>query len=125
MSGDIYTRLLVRLACKQLGTPKSEAKNPDCSGFSFDEIKKIDFKKADFTEFFEVSVVPNLKIPSKDAMLKGVKSGFSRIAENSGPRGTLREEKEQAHTKKRVRPNGIDPKYKVLDKNKDTEGDGL
>ena len=121
----VLAKTLIVEGKKQLGKSLGSAKKPDCSGFSVEEIKKIDFKKADFTEFFEVSVVSNLNIPSKESMLKGVKSGFSRIAESSGPRGTPREEKEQAHTEKRVRPKGIDPKYKVLDKNKDTEGDGL
>jgi hypothetical protein len=100
---------------KQLGKSFGSAKNPDCSGLNVQEIKKVDFKKADFTEFFEVSVVPNLKVPSKDAMLKGVESGFSRIKESTGERGTLKEEKTKAHTNKRLTPKGVDPKYKTKD----------
>ena len=110
---------------QQLGKPKSGAKKPDCSGFSVDEIKKIDFKKADFTEFLERSVVPNLKIPSKDAMLKGVKNSFSRIKDSTGKRGTLKEEKTKAHTGGRVQPKGSNPKYETHEGGSVSKEDGL
>ena len=48
-------------------------------------------------------------------MLKGVESGFSRIKESTGERGTLKEEKTKAHTNKRLTPKGVDPKYKTKD----------
>lgn len=111
----VLAKTLIVEGQKKLGKSLGSGKNPDCSGFSVEEIKKVDFKKADFTEFFEVSVVPNLKVPSKDAMLKGVESGFSRIKESTGERGTLKEEKTKAHTNKRLTPKGVDPKYKTKD----------
>ena len=46
-----------------------------------------------------------------------MKSGFSRIKESTGERGTLKEEKTKAHTQNRVRPKGVDPKHKTKDEN--------
>jgi hypothetical protein len=110
---------------KQLNKEFGDPDKPDCSGFSASEIQKIKFKEIDFTEFFEVSVVPNLKIPSKDSMLKGVQNSFSQIMKNSGKRGTLKEEKEKAHTGKRVQPKGSNPKYQTHKEGSVSEEDGL
>jgi conjugal transfer mating pair stabilization protein TraN len=72
----VLAKTLIVEGQKKLGKSLGSGKNPDCSGFSVEEIKKVDFKKADFTEFFEVSVVPNLKVPKQGLHAQGREEWF-------------------------------------------------
>ncbi len=50
---SILARILNEQGRPQLGKAWGDARNPDCSGFTVEQIQSLDFSRIDFTEFYE------------------------------------------------------------------------
>jgi conjugal transfer mating pair stabilization protein TraN len=48
-----FARILVEQAYAQLGYPWGDYDNPQCTNLTFDDLKRLDFSKMDFSEFIE------------------------------------------------------------------------
>jgi conjugal transfer mating pair stabilization protein TraN len=59
----VISRILNQEAKKQLGKGYGSPESPDCSGIELADLEKIDLTGADFTDFYNEVVIPNIKIP--------------------------------------------------------------
>ena len=60
---SIIAKILNQEAKQQLGRNNGDAENPNCGGLSQEVLENVDFSKADFKEFYDEIVIPNLNIP--------------------------------------------------------------
>lgn len=60
----------------QLGIGFGDAKNPNCRGLTVDELKRINFKKMDYSDFYE-ELNSNTAIPDKDKMIDYINKSVS------------------------------------------------
>jgi conjugal transfer mating pair stabilization protein TraN len=58
---NVLSRVIQEGAKKQLGKDFGTPQNPQCQGFTIEEIGKIDFSKINMDEFFAREVMPNMK----------------------------------------------------------------
>lgn len=78
---SILTRIMIEEAKKQLGRNFGTVKNPDCSGISLDDLDpqdktkiKVDLSKADYTDFYNSVIIPNINLPSGEGLKEDKKS---------------------------------------------------
>ena len=46
-----------------MGRNNGTAKSPECGGLSIEDLEVVDLSKADFREFYDEVVIPNINIP--------------------------------------------------------------
>ena len=59
----IIAKIINQEAKKQLGRDNGTAENPQCGGLSIEDLENVDLSKADFKEFYDEVVIPNINIP--------------------------------------------------------------
>ena len=60
---SIIAKIINQEAKKQLGRNNGTAESPQCGGLSIEDLENVDLSKADFSEFYEEVVIPNINIP--------------------------------------------------------------
>lgn len=60
---SVISRILNQEAKKQLGLDYGVPEDPQCGGIELADLEKIDFTQADFSDFYNEVVIPNIKIP--------------------------------------------------------------
>lgn len=60
----MLAKIINQEARKQLGLTSGSAENPKCGGIALEYFKRVDLSKADFSEFYQKVVIPNIKIPN-------------------------------------------------------------
>ncbi|MEY3106591.1 MAG: hypothetical protein RIT35_757, partial [Pseudomonadota bacterium] len=80
-------------ARKQLGKNFGSAEHPDCSGFTLQELEKIDFSKIDFSEFWNKEVAPRIKSYDTQDNQNLIKHSFPKL-DKSGLNSKILHEKE-------------------------------
>ena len=64
---SIIAKIINQEAKRQLGIKNGSPESPNCGGLTFEDLEKVDLSKADFKEFYDEIVVPNLNIPDMAA----------------------------------------------------------
>ena len=60
---SIIARIINQEAKRQLGRNNGTAENPECGGLNIEDLEKVDLSKADFKDFYDDIVIPNINIP--------------------------------------------------------------
>lgn len=58
---NVLSKIIQIGARKQLGKTFGMADSPDCQGITLEELRRVDFSKIDFKEFFDRDVAPRIK----------------------------------------------------------------
>ncbi len=86
----VLAKVIHKGARAQLKKNLGSAKNPQCGGLTIDELKKIDFSKIDFKDFFELELQTMMKGNTSDDNQKLIKRSFpngnSNLGKNSFPK---------------------------------------
>ena len=80
---SVIGKILNQEAKKQLGLNNGTAQNPNCGGLSLEDIKKVDFSKADFKDFYDAVVIPNIKAPNIHIDAKSNTEAANKIAKEA------------------------------------------
>lgn len=82
---SVIARILNQEAKKQLGRGFGTAKNPQCEGFSMNDLKNenLDLSKADFRDFYDEIVVPNIQFPDIKIQEKNISQDAESILKES------------------------------------------
>lgn len=82
---SVIARTLNQAAKKQLDRNFGDPKNPRCEGLSLDDLKdeRLDLSEADFTDFYEQIVVPNIDLPDVQTHMKKMATDSGDIASES------------------------------------------
>jgi len=84
---SVIGKILNQEAKKQLGKSNGTVENPQCGGLSLEEIERVDFSKADFKEFYDEVVVPNINIPDIAFDAKSNVKSIEEMAKNPALNG--------------------------------------
>ena len=82
------SRIIIEQGKNQLGQGYGSAKHPNCSGFTLDELKSLDFDRIDLSEFYEeiLNKVENSTQPnssnSSSNIIQSLKGRYSEISES-------------------------------------------
>lgn len=78
---SIIARILNQEGKKQLGRSFGNPKNPQCEGLSLNDLKNknLDLSKADFKDFYDQVVVPNIDLPDVKTHMKHMANDASNI----------------------------------------------
>jgi len=60
---SIVGRIINQEAKKQLGLNNGTAKNPNCGGITLEDLSKVDLSKANFQDFYDGILAPNIRLP--------------------------------------------------------------
>jgi len=60
---SVISKIINQEAKKQLNIGNGTPEHPNCGGISLEDLEKVDLSKADFKEFYDEVVIPNIKIP--------------------------------------------------------------
>ena len=81
--GNLLDKVVQVEGRKQLGRSFGSGSNPDCRGFTLEEIQKIDWNKIDFTEFIEdlkVKFAGSYKAPDAEDLAATIEGSLSDIS---------------------------------------------
>lgn len=80
---SIIARIINQEAKKQLGKDNGTAERPQCGGLNIEDLEKVDLSKADFKEFYEEVVIPNINVPDVKADISSNKRNVEDIAKSA------------------------------------------
>lgn len=75
-------KILNQEAKKQLGRGNGNAETPQCGGLALDDLEAVDFTKADFSDYLNKELLPQLKVPHvEEAEFRNDSEEIMRAAE--------------------------------------------